>query len=149
MIVDKEQIRDIAVQYLGATGGVVSALRAIQQELRCVPEEADAIVADVFNLSRAEIRGVVSFYADFSREPKARTVIRLCAAEACQAVGARALQRDIEGKVASGEVAVEPVYCLGLCSAAPAALVGDRLVGRADISRITVALERDETEIAR
>ena len=150
MPVDLESIRQLATPHAGAIGGVITALRAIQRARRCIPEAVDVVVADVFNISRAEVRGIVSFYTDFSRTPKRGAVVRLCAAEACQAMGGRSLQREVEGRLglrvgeasAAGDVTLEHVYCLGLCSAAPAAMVDGRLVGKADPERIEKAVSR-------
>ncbi|MEM8935503.1 MAG: NAD(P)H-dependent oxidoreductase subunit E [Pseudomonadota bacterium] len=145
MSIGENDIRDIAEQHRLETGGVIIALRAVQDAFRCVPESADRIIADVYNLSRAEVRGIISFYADFTREPMAKTVIRLCVAEACQAAGSRKLQASLTKRVqdisgAEGCPDIEPIYCLGLCSAAPAAMVGEKLIGRADADRIVSGL---------
>ena len=77
--------------FVGRTGGLISALRAIQAARGFLPPETEEAAAAAFNLTRAEVKGVISFYSDFARAPKGGTVIRLCAAEACQAQGARAL----------------------------------------------------------
>lgn len=140
--------------YVGKTGGLISALRQVQAQIGFLPEEAVSIGADEFNLSRAEVKGVISFYSDFHSTPKGRTVIRLCAAEACQAVGGRELQAGVEKKYAlkmgntsaSKDLSLEPVYCLGLCSCAPAAIVGGKLVGHANLERIMTAVENDLAE---
>lgn len=140
--------------HLGETGGLITALRAVQATYGFLPEETEAVAAEIFNLSKAEVKGVISFYADFHRAPQGETVIRICAAEACQAVGGRDLQAAVEKQYAlkmgetsaSKDMTLEPVYCLGLCSCAPAAMVGDALVGRADISRIGAAVDRDQEE---
>lgn len=144
------RLSEIIKPHVGRTGGLITALRAAQAEIGYLPEETEAVAADAFNLSRAEVKGVISFYSDFRRKPAGRTVVRVCAAEACQAVGARALEAALEKKFAvacgetsaSGDLTLEPVYCLGLCSAAPAAMVDDTLVGRADEARIDAAVAR-------
>jgi formate dehydrogenase subunit gamma len=67
-------------------------------------------------------------------------VLKICRAEACQSVGGNALAEDTlrklgldwHGTTVNGAVTVEPVYCLGLCACAPAAMVDDRVVGRVD-----------------
>lgn len=136
--------------HVGETGGLISALRAAQAAIGYLPAETEKVAAEAFNLSRAEVKGVISFYADFRRAPAGRTVVRVCAAEACQAAGARGLQAELERKhgvacgetSASGDLTLEPVYCLGLCSAAPAAMVDETLVGRADIPAIDAAIAR-------
>lgn len=142
--------------YVGKTGGLITALHAVQKEHGFLPSETEAVAADVFNLSRAEVKGVISFYHDFARAPKGDTVVRVCAAEACQAVGGRRLATDLEEKFglkmgetsASNDMTLEPVYCLGLCSCAPAAMVGDRLVARADADKIARAVEKTKKERA-
>lgn len=144
------KLSSIMEAHVGRTGGLISALRAAQAEFGRLPESTEEIAAAAFNLSRAEVKGVISFYADFRREASGTTILRLCAAEACQAAGGRALKDEIEHKHtlkcgetnASGELTLGAVYCLGLCSAAPAAMVGDVLVARADASRIDAAIAR-------
>jgi len=146
----------IVQKHVGETGGLITALRAAQEAFGFLPEETDAVVADAFNLSRAEVKGVIGFYADFHRAPKGETVVRICAAEACQAAGVRDMIAAVEKKFAlkmgqtsaSKDVTLEPVYCLGLCSCGPAALVGERLVGMADAEKIEKTVERCRKERA-
>lgn len=130
--------------FVGRTGGLISALRRVQAERGFLPPETEQAAAAAFNLTRAEVKGVISFYADFSRAPKGRTVIRLCAAEACQAQGARELEAEVEKRLAiapgktsaSGDLTLEHVYCLGLCSAGPAAMIDGSLMARATPEKI-------------
>ena len=115
-------------------------LHELQAAFGHVPEAAVSMVAQALNLSRAEVHGVVTFYHDFRREPPGRHVLKLCRAEACQAAGGNALASRAQAKlgVAIGEtsadrrVTLEPVYCLGLCATAPAAMLDGRVVGRLD-----------------
>ena len=75
-------------------------------------------------LSRAEVHGVISFYHDFHTSPQGRTTIHVCRAEACQAMGARALEShakerlgiDFGETTADGAFTLQPVYCLGNCA---------------------------------
>jgi len=131
-------------------GPLLPVLRALHAAFGHLPEAAVAQVAEALNLSRAEVHGVISFYHDFRREPGGRVSLKLCRAEACQAMGAEALGAQLRerlglawhGTTADGRVTLEPVFCLGLCSVAPAALVGEELVGRADLTQLQEALER-------
>lgn len=140
--------------YVGRTGGLISALHAVQRERGFLPEEIEAVAAKAFNLTRAEVKGVISFYHDFTRHQKGRTVVKLCAAEACQAAGGREIIAAVEKKFAlkmgetsaSRDITLEPVYCLGLCSCGPAAMVGERLIGLADADKIATAVERNSRE---
>ena len=119
-------------------------LHAVQDAWGFVPQSAVPVLADILNLSRAEVHGVISFYHDFRAHPAGRHVLKLCRAEACQSMGGNALAEttlqklgiDWHGTTPNGAVTVEPVYCLGLCACAPAAMVDGRVVGRVDDARM-------------
>ena len=74
------------------------------------------------------------------RLPAGRHVLRICRAEACQAVGGEVLAEatlrklgiDWHGTTGNGALTVEPVYCLGLCANGPAAMLDERVVARLD-----------------
>ena len=115
-------------------------LQAVQAEFGCIDAEAERVVANALNISRAEVHGVVSFYHDFTSSPDPRPRVDICRAEACQARGIEAMMPAIEA--AAGErVRLGTVYCLGLCSAGPSARVGDVVHARLDEAAL-VALVR-------
>jgi len=110
-------------------------LQDVQAEFGCVDTAAETEIAHLLNLSRAEVHGVVSFYHDFTATPDPRPEVQICRAEACQARGIEALMDDAQA--AAGErVKLKTVYCLGLCSAGPAARVGDKVHARLDGDRL-------------
>lgn len=121
-------------------GATMPIFHALQETFGFVPDPAVPMIAETLNLSRAEVYGVLTFYHDFRREAPGRHVVKLCAAEACQSMGSKAIEAYAEEKLgvdmgetsADGRVTLEPIYCLGLCACAPAALVDGRLVGRLD-----------------
>jgi formate dehydrogenase subunit gamma len=119
-------------------GALLPVLHAVQRRLGHVPPDAVPLIALELNLSRAEVHGVLTFYHWFRTTPPGRTVLHLCRAEACQALGATRLEAharqslgvDFHGTTPDGAVTLEPVYCLGNCSLGPSLLVGQRLHGR-------------------
>lgn len=121
--------------YVGTTGGLIKALHAVQERDGYIDAAAIPAIAKTFNVTKAEVKGVVSFYEDFRRTPPGRHIVRLCTAEACQAAGARGLVEAAEKTldVKTGEttpcetVTLEHVACLGLCSVAPAAQIDGQL----------------------
>ncbi|MCB1495135.1 MAG: formate dehydrogenase subunit gamma [Bauldia sp.] len=137
---DPDRARRLAEAMKHLDGALMPILRALQEEYGYIDDAAVPVVADVLNLTRAEVHGVVTFYHDFRRSPAGRHVVRLCRAEACQATGGETLAARAEAAlgIASGEttadgrVTLEAVYCLGLCAVAPSAMVDGRLVGRLD-----------------
>ena len=100
-----------------------------------ITEDAVRQLASELNLSRAEVHGVVSYYHDFRTSPPGEHVVRVCAAESCQAMGGRELAEHAQSALAGKNVTVEPVYCLGNCACSPAVMVDGRTYGRVDTKR--------------
>ena len=130
----------VIAEHIEREGPLLPILHGMQEEFGCVPKETLPVIADALNLSRAEVHGVMTFYHDFREEPAGRHVIKLCRAEACQSVGGDAVASRLQQLLgisfnqttADGSVTLEPVYCLGFCACAPAALVDGEPVGRLD-----------------
>jgi len=134
-------VAQILARHQFREGALLPILHDIQAEFGCVDREAEAVVAEALNLSRAEVHGVVSFYHDFAAAPDPRPVVQLCRAEACQARGVEALVPAAE-RAAGARVRLETVYCLGLCSVGPNARIGDRLIARLDANRLVAEIDR-------
>ena len=121
-------------------GPLLPILHEVQEEFGYVPPEALPVIAEELNLSRAEVHGVVTFYHDYRDHPAGRHVLKLCRAEACQSMGGDALAErvkallgiDFHQTTLDGGVTLEPVYCLGLCACAPAAMLDGEVYGRVD-----------------
>ncbi len=119
-------------------GALLPILHDIQDRLGHVPGEAIPVLAKGLNLSRADVHGVVTFYHHFRSTAPGKHVLRICRAEACQAMGADALVAhakktlgiDFHETSKDGAVTLEAVYCLGNCACSPAVMVGDDLHGR-------------------
>lgn len=131
-------------QLKGKEGPLLPILHELQDEFGYVPPEALPLIAQALNISRAEVHGVFTFYHDYRDHPAGRHVLKLCRAEACQSMGGDALADrarqllgiDWHGTTADGAVTLEPVYCLGLCACAPAAMLDDQVIGRLDAEQI-------------
>lgn len=130
-------IADIVAEHEGREGPLLPILHDVQKTFGHVSEDAMREIAGALNLTRAEVYGVVSFYHDFRKEAEVRPVIKLCRAEACKARGVEALVPIAD---AQSRVKVEAVYCLGLCSVGPAAMIGDAVYARLDAERLTALM---------
>jgi formate dehydrogenase subunit gamma len=117
---------------------LLEILHDVQTQIGHVPETTLPVIAKALNLSRAEVYGVATFYHDFHLKPTGKHVIKLCRAEACQSMGARALQTMVEnfldvkmgGTTSDKWITLEATYCLGLCASAPAIMIDDKPVAR-------------------
>jgi len=119
-------------------------LHQVQARVGFVSPAATRAIATHFNLTRAEVHGVVTFYHDFREAPVGDTVVQLCMAEACRAVGCLELDAHLARRrgVALGEVVpdqrwhAEATYCLGNCALGPSVRIGDVVHGRVTPARL-------------
>jgi formate dehydrogenase subunit gamma len=140
---DRRAVEAIARALKDEPGALMPILRRIQDEFGWVPRDCVPLLAEILNLSRAEVYGVVSFYHDFRHAPPGRNVIKVCRAESCQAAGGVALAEHIKRRLGIdfGETThdraftLEAVYCLGNCACSPAAVIDDELIGRLSPAR--------------
>jgi formate dehydrogenase subunit gamma len=141
---DPDKARAIALELKEMEGPLLPILHAYMERFGFISNEAIKIAADVLNLTRAEVQGVVGFYHDFRREPAGRHVIQVCRAEACQSMGCEDLAARLERAlgIKFGEttpdrrVTLLPVYCLGNCALSPSVMVDGELHGRMDEKKV-------------
>ncbi len=149
----EERTVEIVAEHQALEGPLMPILHALQHAFGHVPEEAVPVIARELNLSRAEVHGVVTFYHDFRPELPGKHVLKVCRAEACQAMGCDGLVERAEerlgiecgGTSADGRVTLEAVYCLGLCATAPSAMLDGRIVGRLNENRLDELLNEAQS----
>jgi formate dehydrogenase subunit gamma len=144
-----ESAIEIIAQHKDQKGATLPILHALQEVFGCVPLEAEPLIADALNITRAEVHGCVTFYHDYRRQPPGRRVLKICLAESCQASGVRALEKrakeklgvEMGGTTADNRVTLEPVYCLGLCHSSPAAMLDKDVYAGLDEERLDELLK--------
>ncbi len=142
------EAKALIAAHRGTEGSTLPILHALQERFGHVPRAAIPMVAEALNLTRAEVYGIVSFYHEFRAVPPGRHVLRLCRAEACQAMGAERLHAAAQRRLgvgwhettADGAVTLEPVFCLGLCAVAPSGMLDGSPLGRLDPTALDMAL---------
>lgn len=130
-------------------GALLPILHEIQRSLGYVPPAAVPVIANVLNLSRAEVHGVISFYHLFRSTPPGERTVYVCRAEACQSMGARAIESHLKDRLgigfhettADGRVSLEPIYCLGNCACAPAIMIDETVHGRVTREQLDALLK--------
>jgi formate dehydrogenase subunit gamma len=140
---ERKAIEGACARLKALPGALLPILHAVQEELGFIPKDAVPLIAGELNLSIAEVHGVVSFYHYFRQQRGGRHVVHLCRAEACQALGAVALEAhvkrslgiDFHGTTADGAISLEAVYCLGNCALGPSMMLDEQLQGRVSAQR--------------
>jgi formate dehydrogenase subunit gamma len=119
-------------------GALLPILNALQDEFGYVDDAAVPLIAEALNISRAEVVGVVYFYHDYRHTPPGQHVLKVCRAEACQAMGSEPLVEYLQERLGvsigettlDGSITTENVYCLGNCALSPAVMLDGDLHGR-------------------
>ena len=139
-VIDPSSVDAIVERFEARPEMLVQILVAIVGEHGWVSDAVIRQLAGALNLSRADVHGVVEFYHDFRTAPPGRHIVKVCRAEACQAVGSRKLAAHAEA-AADDDTTVEPVFCLGNCACAPAVMINGRTHGRVDADRYDALLQ--------
>jgi formate dehydrogenase subunit gamma len=140
---ERTVVLEVCSRLKSLAGALLPILHEVQSALGYVPKDAVPLIASMLTLSRADVHGVLSFYHYFRKERPGRHVVHMCRAEACQSVGAVALQAharkslgiDFHQTTADGAISLEPVYCLGNCSLGPSIMIDKQLQGRVSPQR--------------
>jgi formate dehydrogenase subunit gamma len=152
----EERARAICAAHGHRPEELLEIFHDLQHELGFIPEPVVAVVAKALNISRADVYGVLSFYHDFRRAPAGRHVVKMCRAEACQAMRTDQLCAHAERKLATkfgetstdGEFTLEAVYCLGNCARSPAMMIDGNLYGCVDAKRFDAIIAGLDQEAA-
>jgi formate dehydrogenase subunit gamma len=140
---ERSAVLDACSRLKTLPGALIPVLHAVQEALTFIPKDAVPLIAKELNLSIAEVHGVVTFYHYFLQERPGRSIVHLCRAEACQALGSVALEAhvkarlgvDYHGTTRDGAITLEPVYCLGNCALGPSIMIDQQLHGRVTAER--------------
>lgn len=142
MALDTTREQDFLDQLLAATPTeaehLLPVLQQVQAAMGFISQDSIRRIAGAFNLSRAEVYGVVTFYTDLREKPVGKHVVQLCMAEACQSLGCRELAAHAERSLgtvmgestADGKIHFEAAYCFGNCALGPSMRIGERIFGR-------------------
>lgn len=145
-----DELREINAEmarYADKAAVSIEALKIVQNHRGWVSDEALKAVAELLQISSAQLEGVATFYNRIYRRPVGKTVIHYCNSVSCWMLGAENVRQrlcqhlnvELGEMTADGEYTVLPIVCLGACDHAPAVLVGDRL--RLDVSEDSVIKE--------
>ncbi len=116
------------------------------------PEELDK-VRSRFLITKAELRGVASYYSLFSLRPRGRHVVRVCMSPICRMMGSvdlldlirGELGVEVGGTTADGLFTLEETQCLGRCAGAPVIMVDGRIYEQRTAEGVRRLLESART----
>lgn len=132
------EILKIIDKYKDDEGSLIPVLHEVQEYFGYLPIEVQQIISTGLGVPLAEIYGVVTFYAQFSTQPKGKYTVTVCLGTACYVKGSGKILEKFEsilgvkaGEVsADGTFGIEACRCIGACGLAPVATVNGEVYGR-------------------
>ena len=119
-------------------GSLMPALNESQKIFGCIPMEIQQRISNVLEIPVAEIYGVITFYHQFSLEPKGDYIIGVCMGTACYVKDAQKLIDEVTAAIGIKPEETTPDYkftlvatrCVGACGLAPVVNVNEDVYGR-------------------
>lgn len=145
-----EKIKKIIEKYKGKKGALIPALHEAQEVYGYLPLKIQKLISEGLDIPLAEIYGVVTFYTQFSTEPKGKYKIQVCMGTACYVKGAGKILDKFSEKLGievgkctpDGKFSLEAARCIGACGLAPVIMINDEVYGRLTPDLIEEILEK-------
>ncbi len=134
----EEQLMSVIAQYKEQDGALIPVLHKAQEIYGYLPIEVQTMIADGLSVPLAEVYGVVTFYTQFSLNPKGEYKVGVCLGTACYVKGSgdilekfkELLGIDVDGCTPDGKFSLEATRCIGACGLAPVFTINEDVYGR-------------------
>ena len=141
---EKKKIEAVADHYPLKRAAGIDALKIIQKRRGWISDEVLSQVADVLEMSAADLDAVATFYNFIFRRPVGRHVILVCDSVSCWIMGYDTIADHLQHRLGigfgettnDGRFTLLPNVCLGACDRAPAMMIDDQLYGELDAEKI-------------
>ena len=118
-------------------GALMPILQKAQDIYGYLPIEVQTIISNEMNIPLEKIYGVVTFYSQFSLNPKGKYQISVCLGTACYVKGSGDIYNKLQEKLGiegggctpDGKFSLEACRCIGACGLAPVITVNDEVYG--------------------
>ena len=132
------ELMSVIAQYKDQDGALIPVLHQAQEIYGYLPIEVQTMIADGLGVPLAEVYGVVTFYTQFSLNPKGEYKIGVCLGTACYVKGSGDILEkfkelagiDVDGCTPDGKFSLEATRCIGACGLAPVFTINEDVYGR-------------------
>ena len=146
----EEQLMSVIAQHKDQNGALIPVLHKAQEIYGYLPIEVQTKIAEGLNVPLAEVYGVVTFYTQFSLNPKGEYKIGVCLGTACYVKGSGDILEkikeiigiDVDGCTPDGKFSLEATRCIGACGLAPVFTINEDVYGRITADDVAGILEK-------
>lgn len=144
------ELQSVILKHKDEKGALMPILQEAQHIYGYLPIEVQTIISNEMDIPLEKIYGVVTFYSQFSLNPKGKFKISVCLGTACYVKGSGDIYNKlmellhIEGGQCTpdGKYSLEACRCIGACGLAPVLTVNDDVYGRLKVDEIEGILEK-------
>ena len=150
--VDETEIKfkEIIEKYKDTKGGLIPVLHEVQDLYGYLPLSVQKKISGGLDIPLTEIYGVITFYTQFSLQPKGKYNIQVCLGTACYVKGASLILDKIKEKLGidvgecteDGLFHLEACRCIGACGLAPVITINDDVYGRLKPDQVDGIIEK-------
>lgn len=146
------QLKEVIAAHKDQKGAAIPVLHKAQEIYGYLPLEVQEMIAEGLNVPLAEIYGIVTFYAQFSLNPKGRFQIGVCLGTACYVKGSsdilnkvkEILNIEVGECTPDGKFSLDATRCIGACGLAPVMTINDDVYGRLTVDEVAGILKKYE-----
>jgi NADH-quinone oxidoreductase subunit E len=145
------KLKQVLAPYRGQKGATIPVLQKAQEEIGYLSEETISEIADFLGLTKSEVYGVATFYAQFRFEQQGKHTVKCCQGTACYVQGGKHILEAVEyilkitpGKTTTDDYSfsLERVACFGSCALAPVMVVDKTVYGRMTPAKVRKILSQ-------
>lgn len=146
----EKELREFIAEAKTDRGALMPILQKAQDIYGYLPIEVQTIIAEDLGISLSEVYGVVTFYSQFSLNPKGEHRISICLGTACYVKGADKILEALEEKLGikvggctpDGLFSLDACRCVGACGLAPVMMIDEDVYGRMTVDMIDDILNK-------
>ncbi len=147
---EEAKLDAVVAQFKETKGALMPVLQEAQDIYGYLPIEVQTMVSKKMGIPLEEIFGVVTFYSQFSLNPKGKYKISVCLGTACYVKGAGDISDKFKGilKIGNGECTADGNYsledcrCIGACGLAPVLTVNEDVYGKLVVDDVPGILKK-------
>lgn len=146
----EKELLEVIAAHKGQDGAAIPVLHKAQEIYGYLPIEVQTMIAEGLDIPLAEIYGIVTFYTQFSLNPKGKYQIGVCLGTACYVKGSgdilekikSILGIDVDECTPDGKFSIEATRCIGACGLAPVITVNEDVYGRLVVDDVEDILKK-------
>ncbi len=146
----EKELMQVIAEHKGQEGALIPVLHKAQEIYGYLPIEVQTMIAEGLDVTLAEVYGVVTFYTQFSLNPKGEYKIAVCLGTACYVKGSgdildkfkQILGIGVDECTPDGKFSIEATRCIGACGLAPVLTVNEDVYGRLVVDDVPGILEK-------